>query len=62
MSTTDNPGRQALLGWLRGVPSDPEAPVYGCPLGRCTGRRPDNTTVFPLICAITGRELRQEIL
>lgn len=36
--------------------------VYLCPLGRCSGRRPDRTTTFPVTCAITGRELRRERL
>lgn len=48
-----------LAGTDQGVPFEP---VYRCPLGRCAGRRPDNTTVFPLICTITGRELHQETL
>lgn len=43
-------------------PGVPFEPVYPCPLGRCTGRHPDNTTIFPLICTITGRELHQETL
>jgi hypothetical protein len=28
--------------------------VYRCPLGRCSGRTPDNTTTFPMICALSG--------
>jgi hypothetical protein len=36
--------------------------VYLCPLGRCSGRSVDKNTVFPLICAITGQELRRERL
>ncbi|MEV5750750.1 hypothetical protein AB0L00_23250 [Actinoallomurus sp. NPDC052308] len=40
----------------------PFEPVYLCPLLRCSGRRPDNTTVFPLTCTITGRPLRREEL
>jgi hypothetical protein len=48
-----------LAGDDHGVPFEP---VYRCPLGRCTGRHPDNTTIFPLICTITGRELHQETL
>lgn len=48
-----------LAGDDHGVPFEP---IYRCPLGRCSGRRPDNTTVFPLICTITGRELHQETL
>ncbi len=48
-----------LAGTHDGTPFEP---VYPCPLGRCSGRTPDNTTVFPLVCAITGRELRQKTL
>jgi hypothetical protein len=54
-------------GWrdlnLPGV--DETAPfevIYLCPLGRCSGRRPDKTTTFPVTCPITGQELRRERL
>lgn len=49
----------------RGLPlpgtdaSAPFAPAYPCPIGRCAGRHPDQTTVFPLMCSLTGREIRQ---
>jgi hypothetical protein len=36
--------------------------LYLCPADRCSGRRPDRTTVFPLICGITGERLRRERL
>lgn len=39
----------------------PYTPRYLCPLGRCTGRRPNQTTVFPMTCAITGRDLEQTL-
>jgi hypothetical protein len=42
--------------------SAPFEVVYLCPLGRCSGRRPEKTTTFPVTCAITGRELRRERL
>lgn len=47
------------------VGNTPDVPfelVYRCPLGRCAGRSPDNTTIFPLICALSGRELIQKTL
>ncbi|GGT15289.1 hypothetical protein GCM10010222_66730 [Streptomyces tanashiensis] len=48
---------------LPGVSVDtPFEPIYVCPLARCAGRRPDQTTVFPLICALTGRQLERTIL
>ncbi|MFC8663162.1 hypothetical protein [Streptomyces sp. NPDC057199] len=40
----------------------PFEPLYRCPIGRCAGRRPDKSTVFPLTCTITGRELERTIL
>ncbi|SDI89054.1 hypothetical protein SAMN05421869_107372 [Nonomuraea jiangxiensis] len=40
----------------------PFEPVYLCPQGRYSGRRVDETTTFPLTCAITGQELRRERL
>lgn len=40
----------------------PLEPFYPCPLSRCSGRQVDQSTVFPLVCAITGRELRRERL
>jgi hypothetical protein len=54
-------------GWRGlGVPGvEEDAPlevVYVCPLGRCSGRRPDRTTTFPVTCTITGQELRRERL
>ncbi|WP_447035811.1 hypothetical protein [Streptomyces sp. DSM 118878] len=36
--------------------------LYRCPIGRCAGRLPDQSTVFPLTCTITGRELERTIL
>ena len=42
-----------------------EAPfesLYRCPIDRCAGRSPDQSTVFPLTCTITGRELERTIL
>lgn len=48
-----------LAGADNGTPYEP---VYRCPTGRCAGRTPDNTTEFPLVCAMTGRELLQETL
>jgi hypothetical protein len=36
--------------------------VYRCPLGRCSGRTPDNTTTFPLTCDLSGRELIKKTL
>jgi hypothetical protein len=36
--------------------------LYRCPISRCAGRRPDQSTVFPLTCTITGRELKRAIL
>ena len=45
--------------------NDPDMPfevVYRCPLGRCAGRSPDNTTIFPLMCALSGKELIQKTL
>ncbi|MFD4913059.1 hypothetical protein ACFWNR_07530 [Streptomyces virginiae] len=36
--------------------------IYLCPLGRCAGRRPDQATVFPLRCTLTGRELERTVL
>lgn len=40
----------------------PFEPIYLCPQGRCSGRRVDKTTTFPLTCAITGQELRRDQL
>lgn len=45
-----------------GITGHPQEICYTCPIGRCAGRRPDQTTIFPLICAITGRELVRERL
>ncbi|MFI6542971.1 hypothetical protein ACIBO9_06960 [Streptomyces prunicolor] len=36
--------------------------LYRCPIDRCAGRHPDQSTVFPLTCKITGRELERTIL
>lgn len=48
---------------LPGIPGGgPFEPLYLCPVGRCAGRRPDQSTVFPLTCTITGRELKRTIL
>jgi hypothetical protein len=47
---------------LPGVSSGPFEPLYLCPIGRCSGRQVDQTTVFPLVCEITGRELDQDVL
>lgn len=47
---------------LPGIGSGPFEAVYQCPIGRCSGRRPDQSTVFPLTCTITGRELQRKIL
>ncbi|MFE9481263.1 hypothetical protein ACFYNM_21985 [Streptomyces spororaveus] len=48
---------------LPGISSGtPFEEIFLCPLGRCAGRRPDQTTVFPLKCAITGRELERTVL
>lgn len=40
----------------------PFEPIYLCPQGRCSGRRVDKTTTFPLTCAITGQHLRRDHL
>jgi hypothetical protein len=40
----------------------PFEPIYLCPVGQCSGRQVDQTTVFPLVCEIAGRELDQDVL
>lgn len=48
---------------LPGIPGGaPFEAHYLCPIGRCAGRHPDQSTVFPLTCTITGRELERTIL
>ncbi|MEU9472221.1 hypothetical protein AB0D78_37600 [Streptomyces avermitilis] len=48
---------------LPGIPGEvPFETLYRCPVDRCAGRRPDQSTVFPLTCTITGRELQRTVL
>ncbi|WP_328915296.1 MULTISPECIES: hypothetical protein [unclassified Streptomyces] len=56
-------GRGFHLPGIPGIPGgSPFEALYLCPMGSCAGRHPDQSTVFPLTCAITGRELERTIL
>lgn len=53
------PARRGLPGVIGCAPFEP---LYVCPIGRCAGRHPDQSTVFPMTCTITGRELERKVL
>lgn len=47
---------------LAGIARESAEILYLCPVGRCSGRRPEFGTVFPLTCSVVGAPLRRERL